>query len=337
MILNILNRALFSQIWRSKPSPNWLGVIRMNSTLVPVETPPNQPAIRKETEETLEDFPSYTSPTFNFAAYVNKSETLQKFVTLGVDLSKLEKRAGVPYWFLKLDFDKDCKKHLFFLHDLGIAAEEYGEFITKNPFIFKESIEDLETRVYYMRSKKFSIEQVRDIVSRNPFWLSFSTKRIDRRLGWYQKNFKLSGDDLRFLTCKQPKLITYNLMIIRSATFSIKEQMGFENLELKALLLAKPTLWMNSQTDLLERFDFIHNVMKIPHDKILQTPEILLSRRHRLKQRHDFLRLIGKLQFDETKPGYISLKKFVEGNDKDFVLNVCKSSLETYDNFLKTL
>lgn len=332
-----LNRLLFSQILRSKQSPNLFGIVRMNSTLVPVDTPSNQPEVQPRTEESLEDFPSYFSPTFNFAAYVNKSETLQKFVNLGVDLSKLEMRAAVPYWFLQLDFDRDCKKHLFFLHDLGISAEQYGEFITKNPFIFKESIEDLETRVYYLRSKKFSIEQVRDIVRRNPYWLSFSTKRVDRRLGWYQKNFNLSGDDLRFLTCKQPKLITYNLMNIRSANFTIKEQMGFEKLELKALLLAKPNLWMASQADLLERFDYIHNVMKIPHEKIVQSPEILTSRRHRLKQRHDFLRLIGKLQFDETKPGYISLKSFVEGNDKDFVLNVCKSSLETYDNFLKTL
>jgi len=309
----------------------------MNSTIVPVDSPSNQLEVPPKTEETLEDFPSYFSPTFNFASYVNKSETLQKFVNLGVDLSKLETRPGVPHYFLQLNFDKDCKKHLFFLHDLGISAEQYGEFITKNPFIFKESLDDLETRVYYLRSKKFSIVQVRDIVGRNPYWLSFSTKRIDKRLGWYQKNFMLSGDDLRFLTCKQPKLITFNLMHIRSANFTIKEQMGFEKLELKALLLAKPNLWMASQADLLERFDYIHNVMKIPHDKILQSPEILTSRRHRLKQRHDFLRLIGKLQFDETKPGYISLKSFVEGNDKDFVLNVCKSSLETYDNFLKTL
>lgn len=77
--------------------------------------------------------------------------------------------------------------------------------------------------------------------------------------------------------------------------------------------------------------------MKIPHDKILKSPEILTSRLHRLKERHEFLKFIGKVQFDETKPGYISFKSFVEGTDKDFVLNVCKSSVATYDNFLKTL
>lgn len=305
--------------------------------------------------QTLEDFPTYFSPTFNFAAYVNKSETLKKFVELGVDLSKIEKKKGLPQYVLQLDFDRDVKKHLFFLHDLGLPADYYGYFLTKNPLIFKESIEDLETRVYYLRSKKFSLEKVRDIVGKNPFWLSFSTRRIDRRLGWFQNNFKLTGDDIRFLVHKQPKLITYNMEHIRESTFSIKEEMGFDADELKVLLLSKPKLWMNSTStavkvfvhlfifhsidheELIERFDYVHNVMKISHDEILRSPEILTSRRHRLKQRYEFLKFLGKVEFSERKAGYISLKSLVEGTDKDFVLNVCKSSLETYDNFLKTL
>lgn len=89
--------------------------------------------------------------------------------------------------------------------------------------------------------------------------------------------------------------------------------------------------------ELIERFDYVHNKMKIPQDRILQSPEILTARRHRLRQRHEFLKFLGKDQFDETKPGFISFKSFVGGNDKDFVLDVCKSSVETYDDFLKTL
>lgn len=77
--------------------------------------------------------------------------------------------------------------------------------------------------------------------------------------------------------------------------------------------------------------------MKIPHDQILQSPEILSSRRYRLQQRHGFLKFLGKDQYDATKPGYIPLKSLVEGTDTEFVLNICKSSPQTYDNFLKTL
>lgn len=197
--------------------------------------------------ELIEDTPTYTTPTFNFAAYANKSETIQKFVELGVDLSKIEKKKGFPQFVLKLDFERDIKRHLLFLHDLGVPAEDFAYFITKNPLIFKESIEDLETRVYYLRAKKFTINQVCDIVVRNPFWLSFATHRIDRRLGWFQKNFQLSGDDIRLVVCKQPKLITYNMAHIRESTFTIKEEMGFDKDETKALLLAKPNFWMNGE------------------------------------------------------------------------------------------
>lgn len=77
--------------------------------------------------------------------------------------------------------------------------------------------------------------------------------------------------------------------------------------------------------------------MNFSHKRILESPGILLSRRYRVKQRYEFLKYLGKDQFDKTKPGYIALSTFVEGSDKEFVLNVCKSSLETYDNFLKTL
>lgn len=238
--------------FRTSRAPQISRIADIQSSLPDLRAPPPPDAIElpKEPERGIEstgEFPTYTLPSFNFAAYVNKSETLRKFVELGVDLSKIEKVKGFPQFVLKLDFDRDVKRHLLFLHDLGIPAENFGALITKNPLIFKESIDDLETRVYYLRSKKFTPDNVREIVQRNPFWLMFSTKRIDRRLGWYQKNFKLTGDEIRFVTVRSPKLITYNLEHVRGSTFSIKEQMGFDELETKVLLLSHPKFWMNSE------------------------------------------------------------------------------------------
>jgi mTERF len=225
---------------------------KFSTSIEPVTAHSNLP----ETVNPSEDFLTFTSPTFNFAAYIEKSETLRKFVELGVDLSKIEKKKGLPQYVLQLDFERDIKKHLFFLHDLGLPADAYGYFLTKNPLIFKESIDDLETRVYYLRSKKFTVANVQEIVAKNPYWLSFSTKRIDRRLGWFQKNFQLDGNEMRGLTVKQPKLITYNMEHIREASFSVREQMGFEKDEMKSILLAKPNLWMNSELKNFVAFTF---------------------------------------------------------------------------------
>lgn len=113
-------------------------------------------------------------PTFNFAAYVNNSETLQQLIKLGVDLTKIERRRGLPEFVLKLDFEKDMKNHIQFLHqECGIPMESFGNVLTKNPLIFKESLLDLETRVNYLRSKLFKPMEIARIAELNPYWLMY--------------------------------------------------------------------------------------------------------------------------------------------------------------------
>lgn len=77
--------------------------------------------------------------------------------------------------------------------------------------------------------------------------------------------------------------------------------------------------------------------MHIPHEQILQTPEILTCRQRRLKERHQFLVKLKKDQFDPKKPNYIGLIAMVEDNDGQFATEVAKSSAEEYNMFLKTL
>lgn len=184
-------------------------------------------------------------PTFNFAAYVSKSETLQQFVKLGVNLSKIERRKGIPQFVLNLDFERDMQDHLLFLtKDLHLNPDILGWFLTKNPLIFKETLDNLRTRINYLESKRFSKNDIVSIIERNPFWLMFSTKRIDRRLGFFQREFHLSGNDVRTLTLASPKLITYNLTAVREVTFSVKEEMCLDVNETKQLLLQEPKIWL---------------------------------------------------------------------------------------------
>lgn len=88
--------------------------------------------------------------------------------------------------------------------------------------------------------------------------------------------------------------------------------------------------------DLIERFSYAHNQMKLSHDMLLQQPEILTSREFRLRERHEFLKMLGRAQYDPEKDMYISPKSIVEGNNYQFVRNVAKSDMETYELFLKT-
>ncbi|EDV97694.1 transcription termination factor 3, mitochondrial [Drosophila grimshawi] len=275
-------------------------------------------------------------PTFNLAAHVNNSKTLQQLMSLGVDLHSIERRKGLGQFVLRLDFEQNVKPYLTFLSDQGISPHDFGVLITKNPLLFKVELDDLQTRVEYLRSKRFSDEARRRIFTQNPYWLMFSTRRVDRRLGYFQKEFGLSGHDLRLLATKEPRLITYNMEHLRKSVFTLREEMGFSYKELQSLIVHKPRLMMIPPDDLVERFSYAHNEMGLSHAQILQCPELLASREFRLRERHEFLKLLGRAQYDPQKDLYVSPSEIVQGNNFYFVRNVAKSDLQTFDLFLKT-
>lgn len=129
-------------------------------------------SVLSETQEDLSDFAKYLPETFNFAPYVNKSETLRNLVKLGVDLHKVEKKYGVLETICKLDFERDMKAHLTFLSDY-VETSNLGYFLTKNPMIFKEPLDDLDTRINYLESKNFTMPMIQRIISTNPYWLNY--------------------------------------------------------------------------------------------------------------------------------------------------------------------
>ncbi|KAH8371073.1 hypothetical protein KR093_006132 [Drosophila rubida] len=275
-------------------------------------------------------------PSFNLAAHVNKSNTLQQLLKLGVDLHSIERRKGLGEFVLRLDFEQNVKPFLTFLVDQGVSPDDFGRMITKNPLLFKEDLDDLKTRMEYLKSKRFSTEAQQRILTHNPYWLMFSTRRIDRRLGYFQKEFHLSGHDIRLLATKEPRLVTYNMEHIRKSVFTLREEMGFSPKELQTLIVRKPRLMMIPPDDIVERFSYIHNDMGLSHKQIVQCPELLASREFRLRERHEFLKLLGRAQYDPLKDLYISPSDVVQGNNFYFVRNVAKSDLQTYDLFLKT-
>ncbi|VVC92924.1 unnamed protein product [Leptidea sinapis] len=283
----------------------------------------------------LSDVVPHHSQSFNLAAYVNTSETLQNLVHLNVNLSKIEKKPYITENILKLDFHRDMKRNILFLKEF-VNVDCIGDFITMNPLILCEPVEDLEVRVNYLQSKSFNIEAIKRIISKNPFWLMFSTVRIDRRLGFFQNKFELNGYDMRYLASKQPKLITYQLNSIITNSFVIKEEMGFNDKEVKSLLLKKPKLWMLNQRSLFQRFNYIHNIMNIPHERILQHPDVLMSRNFRVKQRHEFLDKLGRSQYNPAKENYVPLMALCEGTDIDFCTKFAKCNVDDFNIFLKT-
>jgi mTERF domain-containing protein len=95
--------------------------------------------------------------------------------------------------------------------------------------------------------------------------------------------------------------------------------------------------FISGNKPLLSVFDYAHNIMKLTHQQIVDFPQILKSRIFRLKQRHLFLELLGRAQYNPNLEGYVSPQAIVSGTDSEFCKTVAKSSVEAFNIFLKSI
>ena len=111
---------------------------------------------KSETERTptprelqdLQDLPppKPMEPSYNLAPYVAKSEVLQRLVSLGVDLSVVEKVSEAADFVVQANWDADIQPRLLFLQDVGVEDAKLGHVLTKNPLLLKEDMEDMQVR-----------------------------------------------------------------------------------------------------------------------------------------------------------------------------------------------
>lgn len=273
---------------------------------------------------------------FNLAAYANKSITVQRFVQLGVDLSVLEKK-GLGQEIITLDFEKEVEPVIRFLTSQGVPAERLGWWFTKNPHLFREPLENLQVRVDYLLSKRFSPEAVTRILSNAPLFLAYRVNSMDYRLGFLQRVLSLSGAEVRHIVTRYPKLPTGKLHSIECNAFSIKEEMGFSVDEMKQLIMVCPKLLISSRDNIVKAFTYLHKEAGLSHAQLMQFPAILRTRECIYKPRHQFLVKLGRAQYDPKEPNYVSPKALVTGVDAVFCENVAKTSVDKYNEFLRTL
>ena len=225
--------------------------LNYSSTLVNAPTSTVKSPLDIVNESDLVNYGSVLKPTYNFAAYADKSVLLQELIKLGVNLHKIEKNPDAANFIIKLDLEKNVKPYLLFLHDNGVPADQMGNFITINPFIFKEDLRDLETRLNYLKSKKFDQNMISTIITKNPKWLSISVRNLDERLGFIQQTFELKGDDVRAIVTKVPKLVIVPKKKIMTNSYVLKEEMNLNKHELKKLIKTVPSLLKKGMIHLL--------------------------------------------------------------------------------------
>ncbi|KAI4871813.1 hypothetical protein NFI96_016371 [Prochilodus magdalenae] len=274
---------------------------------------------------------------FSLRDYVDHSETLRRLVQLGVNLKTLEQRPNVGSMLVRLDFQADVAPRLFFLKDLGVEDSQLGQLLTKNPFILTKSLENLQARVAYLKSKKFSSESIAAMVSKAPYLLNFSVKRLDNRLGFFQEQLGLSAQKTRDVVIRLPRLLCGSLEPVKENLKVCELEFGFRKNEIQHIVIRVPKVLTANKRKLTQVFDFIHNVMGVPHSLIANFPQVLNAKFLRIKERHLFLEYLGRAHYDPAHPNYVSLERLVALPDETFCSEVALTAVDDFERFQKTL
>ena len=275
--------------------------------------------------------------TFDLAYLINESPTLKRFVEMGVDVYRWNQPNTKAKYVLTLDFERDCLQHLVFLNELGIKNKHLNDFLSYNPWIFKETIDDLRVRVNYLESKGFTSDDIRDICIRAPFLLNLSTKMIDTKVNWFTRKFHLTNADMQNFVLRAPKLLTLPLQDISDTYFKMQAQLGFEHVELQKLFQQYPKLFIYDYKLIELNFDFLYNEMNLSRQRLSDYPPILKQSFQQLRTRCLYLKYLQRQQFDPTKPNFVSLKDLCLKTNELFCQHVTKTSIKDYLNFMKTL
>jgi mTERF domain-containing protein len=164
-----------------------------------------------------------------------------------------------------------------------------------------------------------------------------SVENVDQRLGWLQREFGLTGSELRKIVTDRPKLATLPAKIIADMRFGLKEFLEFDDESIRTMMKSCSKLFTKDYASVQANFTFLTQVAKFTRADIAFYPAVLQVSYVLLKTRYAYLKHLDRLQFDPTKPNYVSLKMMVEHDDREFCQRVAKTSVDDFNKFLRTI
>uniref|UniRef100_A0A914Y4I7 Mitochondrial transcription termination factor n=1 Tax=Panagrolaimus superbus TaxID=310955 RepID=A0A914Y4I7_9BILA len=274
----------------------------------------------------------------SMAAYVNHSKVLQNLLDLGVDLLDIDTKTTLARHFVRMDWEKDAFPRLNWLvKSIGVDHEMLANYITRNPFFLIQNLDEMKERVSYLKSKKFTKAQIIKIVTENRYWLNMDVKTTDSRLGWLQRQFKLSGNEVRYLITKEPRLFVFGLGPLQRLVLLLNNELRFTEQDIKKMLLEDPRLFMIEAKHIVLSFNYLAIKMDIPNYLIVDYPCSLRCSVAAIRKRHEFLKRLNKAIYNPELPGCVSLQNLLQPSDRKFAENVARVKLEDYNTFLKIL
>lgn len=275
--------------------------------------------------------------SYNLASYVNSSKTLQELIKAGVSLYDIENlKPNAANHLLQLDYERDCVKYMKFLTDSGLKPANIGRFISEFPEIFQVPVLELQTRLHYLRTKKFDSKQIARALNRSAHILNKPVKTMDHKLGEFQIQFDMPAQIIREIISSYPVILSYPALQYTLVQICLTDEFGFHRNQVHQILEQQPKIVGMKRAFLFERLDLIHNEAKMSHEIICQFPKLITGPDLDIRQRLLYLRKLRRDQFNRDMPLYVQPAALYNGSDEEFCQKYAKTSLNDYKLFVKT-
>lgn len=285
----------------------------------------------------LEELRPPVKRSFNLAAHVNQSKSLQKLVSLGVSLYDVENvYPSVVTTIMSLDFDKDCMPAIRFLLENGVKDDRLGYLISDNPLIFFKSLDELQCDIDYLKSKNFTKKLLAQLLNNSTRILTMSPVELDNKLGVLQIEFNMIAQDLRKMLANRPTILLPTTMHYKVTKITLKEEFGFEEGEMRYILLKQPSILELHRSTLIERLDLLHNTIGLSHETIARTPKLITAPRLDVEYRALYLKKLKRDQFDSKQPLYVPPEALFQPSDEEFCSKYAKTDVNDYKLFIKS-
>ncbi|KAF8381337.1 hypothetical protein PRIPAC_70479 [Pristionchus pacificus] len=284
--------------------------------------------------------------------YVNHVPLLKRLVDVGVDLFEIEcKYPAVPRHLLRLPYAEAREKIRWLVSIVfanpalaGFTPDSLGDYITRNPYVLLQKLDDMKARVNYLASIKFNRKEILKLVSEFRFWLNIDVKSTEKRLDTVTGMFGLRKSAMRQVLVKEPRLLMFGLGPIKRIWDLLTVEFGFTAEQVKDMLMDDPRLFIMDSRVLAANYGYATRVMGVQPAQLVQQPLLLRVAPHALRSRHEFLRTLGRARYTETQPAgkglaaneVISLSDLLLPSDAQFAERVARVTPASYDIYLRT-
>nr|CDS27762.1 zinc transporter 9 [Hymenolepis microstoma] len=264
----------------------------------------------------------------NLAALVSHNDCLQKLVSLGADLSKMESQPGVANLLVKTDFETAISPKLWLLTDFGFKLPQISRVMTCIPkTVVKSSTEELASKLKYFTDRRFTSDVVVRMISDQPTILEMSSCEVDKVLASIQTTFSLKADQVRHIAGGAPKCVVQPIKTTKDVFVVLTKMLGFPVAQTREMLIDFP------RNRVLSTNTFhLHKRLELPFELIALFPRSLCAPPRLLMERTNFLKLCNRFQPYGSKPLFTSLDAIVEGTDEEFFIPKIRTSLKYNDN-----